>query len=547
MEKSKISKNLLFTQRHFELILKLNKTSFVEKNSLNDIFNVITESIVEGLDIDRASYWKFRDNKLKCINLYDNDAKAHLTHEDIQQRDLPVYFQALSDGIAIVADDVMTNEYTYELKENYLIPLGITDMLDLPIRENGKVTGVLCCEHRDSPRIWNESDLAFAKSVADILALMLEHYYSNKIERKLIESEKKLSLITENSLDGFLILENKKVTYASPSFYRILGYNNEEMLSFDVEAIYNNMHPDDMFRVRNFINENLKNQEKTFKCEFRTKIKNGGYSWREDTSSVVYDQNGIYTKYILISRDINQTKAATEEIKRLYEISQVQNKKLVDFTYIVSHNIRSNSCNISMLLDLIEETEDEVENQFYFKLLKESNEKLTETLHYLNETINIGNNNEDLKIAVNVKKEVEKVLEALNLLIKKENIKIIIKIDDDLLVETIPAYFESVLFNLVSNSIKYKSNINEPLIEISAEKIGSLFTISVKDNGLGIDLEKNKEKLFGMYKTFHNNDDAVGIGLFMTKNHVEKIGGKIEVFSKVNKGSEFKVSLYEQI
>ncbi len=547
MEKSKISKNLLFTQRHFELILKLNKTSFVEKNSLNDIFNVITESIVEGLDIDRASYWKFKENKLKCINLYDNQAKAHLTHNDIQQRDLPVYFQALSDGIAIVADDVMTNEYTHELKENYLIPLGITDMLDLPIRENGKVTGVLCCEHRDSPRIWNESDLAFAKSVADILALMLEHYYSNKIERKLIESEKKLSLITENSLDGFLIIENKKVSYASPSFYNILGYNNEEMLRFDVEAIYNNMHPDDVVRVRNFINENLKNQEKTFKCEFRTKIKNGGYSWREDTSSVVYDENGINSKYILISRDINQSKASSEEIKRLYEISQVQNKKLLDFTYIVSHNIRSNSCNISMLLDLIEETVDPVENQFYFKLLKDSNEKLTETLHYLNETINIGNNNEDSKIAINVKKEVAKVLEALNLLTKKDNIKIIVNIQDDLLIETIPTYFESILFNLVSNSIKYKSNINEPSIKISAEKIGSIFTISVKDNGLGIDLEKNKEKLFGMYKTFHNNDDAIGIGLFMTKNHVEKIGGKIEVTSKVNEGSEFKVSLYEQI
>ena len=100
-----------------------------------------------------------------------------------------------------------------------------------------------------------------------------QHYYSNKIERKLIDSEKKLSLITENSLDGFLIIENKKVSYASPSFYKILGYNNEEMLRFDVEAIYNNMHPDDMVRVRNFINENLKNQEKTFKCEFRTKIK----------------------------------------------------------------------------------------------------------------------------------------------------------------------------------------------------------------------------------------------------------------------------------
>ena len=67
----------------------------------------------------------------------------------------------------------------------------------------------------------------------------------------------------------------------------------------------------------------------------------------------------------------------------------------------------------------------------------------------------------------------------------------------------------------------------------------------MKDNGLGIDLEKNKEKIFGMYKTFHDNENATGIGLFMTKNHVETLGGKIEVLSKVNEGSEFKISLYE--
>ena len=162
MNKNSIGKELLFSQKHFELILRLNKMSFVEKNSITEIFNIITETLVEGLDIDRASYWKIEDQKLKCVNLFDRNAQDHLSHIDIDQHLLPIYFQALADGIAIVADDVMTNVYTQELKDSYLIPLGITDMLDLPIRENGVVTGVLCCEHRDSPRIWNESEIGRA-------------------------------------------------------------------------------------------------------------------------------------------------------------------------------------------------------------------------------------------------------------------------------------------------------------------------------------------------------------------------------------------------
>jgi PAS domain S-box-containing protein len=545
MEKGSISKNLLFSQKHFDLILKLNKISFVEKNSANDIFNVITESLVEGLNIDRASYWKFEDEKLKCVNLFDNDAKSHLSHIDIDQRDLPIYFQALSDGIAIVADDVMTNQYTQELKESYLIPLGITDMLDLPIRENGKVIGVLCCEHREDPRVWNESDLAFAKSVADILALMLEYFYSSKIEKKLIESERKVNLITEFSSDGFVVFEKSKVTYASPSYCSLLGFTKKEVLKLSSEDVLNNIHPDDREKIRIIVAKNLVLKNANFKYEFRFRTKSGNYLWREDTASVLYDEFGKYTKYILISRDINKAKIASEEIKRLYEVSQVQNRKLVDFTYIVSHNIRSNSCNISMLLDLIEDTKDAQEKEEYYKLLKESNNKLTETLHYLNETISVRNNTENLKIQVNVKKEIEKVLQSINAIIKNENVDVEINIDDNLEINTVPSYFESIMFNLISNSVRYKSNFEKPKIEINARKRVTICEIIVKDNGLGIDLDINKEKIFGMYKTFHNNDDAVGIGLFMTKNHVETLGGKIEVTSKINEGSQFKVSLYE--
>jgi sensor histidine kinase regulating citrate/malate metabolism len=70
---------------------------------------------------------------------------------------------------------------------------------------------------------------------------------------------------------------------------------------------------------------------------------------------------------------------------------------------------------------------------------------------------------------------------------------------------------------------------------------GDFVVLDIKDNGLGIDLKKHKAKLFGMYKTFHNNKEARGIGLFITKNQVEAMGGKIEVESTVNKGTTFKI------
>jgi signal transduction histidine kinase len=100
---------------------------------------------------------------------------------------------------------------------------------------------------------------------------------------------------------------------------------------------------------------------------------------------------------------------------------------------------------------------------------------------------------------------------------------------------------ESILLNFTSNALKYR-NPNVPLvITIESDVEAGKPILKVSDNGLGIDLAKHGEQLFGMYKTFHGNPTARGIGLFMTKNQVESLGGKISVESEPNKGTAFKI------
>ena len=117
----------------------------------------------------------------------------------------------------------------------------------------------------------------------------------------------------------------------------------------------------------------------------------------------------------------------------------------------------------------------------------------------------------------------------------------IIDVDKDLELKVIPAYWESVLLNLTSNALKYRSPERKARIRISNEREGNYQVLSVQDNGLGIDLTRYGDKIFGMYKTFHQNEDARGIGLFITKNQIEAMGGKIESQSEVGLGSQFKV------
>ena len=543
MSKSEINNGLLFNQEHFNLLIKLYKSSFIDYNSIEDIYKTITETAVKGLNIIRASYWEIENDSLICKDLFDKTNQTHTSGTKLYAKELPVYFQALKDGFAIIADDVNTNIHAQELKESYLIPLGIKNMLDLPIRKDGELIGVFCCEHNIENRNWSESDLAFTRSLCDILNLMTEQGKRREIEKKLLETERKISLITENSNDGFVIIEKGFLTYASPSYLEILGFTSDDLTNFTTFDIFHYIHKEDVKAVKEIVYKNLKEQNKYFKCQFRIRSKNGKYYWREDSACVLYDDDGNYSKYLIISRDISQMKSAEEKANKLFSLSKDLNAKLADFTHIVSHNIRSNTSNMTMLIDLIEDTEEFSEQKEYFKLLKQSNNKLSETISHLNDTIDLQFTSKKRKTEINIQTEINTILETFKEQIDFEKIKIELSITKDLTVYTIPTYFESIISNLISNAIKYKSPKRKLILKITARKEKRKTLITVEDNGIGIDLIKNKDKIFGMYKTFHNNSDAIGLGLFMIKNKVNVLGGSIKVESKINSGSLFKLVL----
>ena len=84
------------------------------------------------------------------------------------------------------------------------------------------------------------------------------------------------------------------------------------------------------------------------------------------------------------------------------------------------------------------------------------------------------------------------------------------------------------------------------MLSYDYEIIDGYKVLSISDNGLGIDLKKHKNSLFGMYKTFHKNQNSRGIWLFITKNQVEAMGGKIEVSSEPDRGTTFKIFFNEE-
>jgi PAS domain-containing protein len=381
-------KNLLYKQLHFELLTKLYKSSSEDYENIDDIYKTISESAINGLSIDRASFWEIIDNKLVCKNLYDTN--KHSIGDSIESREIPKYIEALNDGIAIVVNDTATDIHTQELLENYLKPLSITDILDLPVRKNGKLVGVFCCEHRDDPREWSESDLAFAKALCDILSLLLEQSERRRVEEEFAAYEKKIHLVTDNSKEWFMVFENRALTYMSPAFAAFFDISQENIQNYSLHDFYKNFHEQDGDKCLQIVNESEDKKIETIRYTYRIKSKQTNrFHWREDSMTIIYDYKKVKSnnKHIIVSRDITELKKSQKRVDTLYSVSKKLNKKILDFTHIVSHDIRSDASNISMLVDIIADTHNEDEKNKYLELLKQSNKKLLDTIYHLNETI----------------------------------------------------------------------------------------------------------------------------------------------------------------
>lgn len=320
--------------------------------------------------------------------------------------------------------------------------------------------------------------------------------------------------------------------------YRIYGVETSKKEGL-IELLMSMIHPDDQEYVRNFTK--VVGKQKVYNFDYRIIRADKSERVVSIFAEFQYDANGIPLRYYGIVQDITDRKKSEEEQKKLLEITSQQNSKLKNFTYIVSHNVRSHSSNITSLVNFLIATNDENERNEIIKMLVNTSQNLETTLLNLNDIISINEDTAKPRTAIYLKAEIEKTLDVLSGEIIKHSVLINNMVEPELKITAIPSYCESILLNLISNAIKYRSSERRPEIEISVEQIPDYVVLKVKDNGLGVDLKKNGAKIFGMYKTFHQNEDSRGIGLYLTKNHIESMKGKIQIESQVNVGTTFKV------
>jgi PAS domain S-box-containing protein len=354
-----------------------------------------------------------------------------------------------------------------------------------------------------------------------------------KLLETVITHTKDSVIITEADLnEGNL----PNIVYVNPAFSVTSGYKTDEIIGESLE----------IFRGPNSDEEEHDKLVKTIKAKKECQIETLSYKknkeeyWVNFSMLPVNNSDGELSHWVSIQRDVTEDKKREVEKEQLIKELTQNNKDLQQFSYITSHNLRAPLSNLTGLLNLIDDIP--IENQE----LKEIIDGFNKSTHLLNDTINdlvkvivIKDNPSVSKESLLLKDIFEDVFSQLDFLIGLH--KPIIKFDfyGVTFLNTNKSYLESILLNLLTNSIKYKSDTRKLKININAHQTQNSVVLIFNDNGIGIDLERNKDKIFGLYQRFHDYPDSKGLGLYLVKSQIETMGGTISIDSKVNVGTTF--------
>jgi PAS domain S-box-containing protein len=271
--------------------------------------------------------------------------------------------------------------------------------------------------------------------------------------------------------------------------------------------------------------------------------KNGEEFWINFSMIPVTNKDGEHSHWISIQRDVTEEKNKVKEREQLIRELTQNNKDLKQFSYITSHNLRAPLSNLTGLLNLVEDIPVEDPE------LKEIIDGFSKSTHLLNETINdlvkvviIKDNPSIQKEKVLIKEIFENVFDQLSFLIGLHKPILKIDLEEVTILNINKSYLESIFLNLLTNSIKYRSEGKQLRINISSKVVNDDLILTFKDNGIGIDLVRNKDKIFGLYQRFHNHPDSKGLGLYLVKSQVEAMAGTITVASEVGKGTTFTIT-----
>lgn len=364
------------------------------------------------------------------------------------------------------------------------------------------------------------------------LAVVHDVTERNKAREQLRQSEQKFRTISENFPNGAVAILDKDLTilYMAGKEFHVHDVNAD----YFEETIYTS-HFDTPEKEK--VIEKLQRVFKGNNIVFEASHQCNSYM----ISAVpLMERDGSINKIVLASQNITEQKRNEHEKELLIEELTQNNSDLRQFSYITSHNLRaplSNLLGIIKLLDLSLVTDDT--NSLLLKNFEECTLQLNDTVNDLINVLIIKNNVNAKKETLDMQEIFKRVFNSIQTTIDRSDVQLEVDFSEANEVQFNRTYLESILLNLLTNAVKYSSPKRQPVIKIYTKNAPEGVKLFFSDNGLGIDLKRYKDRIFGLYQRFHDHADSKGLGLYIVNSQIRVMGGEIDIESEVDKGTTF--------
>jgi PAS domain S-box-containing protein len=359
-------------------------------------------------------------------------------------------------------------------------------------------------------------------------------------ERKLISTTATFDAVVKGSVISLLICDWD---------FRIIELNQSAHNLFLLGILpHNTFVIDDLIEDARTV-ERMRNELISvgrFTSESTAKRLNGELFPVEIAAVVSSDMDSSEQRIYMTIFDISERKNHERERELLIQELTKSNTELKQFSYITSHNMRAPLTNLIAILDLIDmgKIHDEETLEMIYAMRMATN-NLNETLNDLIQILIIKGNSGIACLEVSLRYTLAKVMQSIQNMLRDSNTVIVSDFDAPTVFFD-QKYMESIFLNLITNSIKYARPGVTPEIAIKSFRHKNEVIMTFTDNGLGFDMDKVKNRIFGLYQRFHANNDSKGIGLYLVHSQITSLGGEIEVFSEVNVGTTFTLRFRNQ-
>lgn len=476
-------------------------------------------------------------------NLHNTTALQE--YKDLFNRNpLPVLVYELDSKKLVLANQAAETFYGYSGQE-----FAVRNIHDLQQQNENDIKSFAGIHHH----LNKKGDLILVEVITNLiqlnhktcrLAVIIEQPEPQHTTPSVISSGQQQLLLLESAInksaDGVIITKNtaadfcnSEIVYSNPAFHQLCGYSAQELLA-QTPTLVHKKYP------IKAVSANTQPFSETFETRFTNYKNNKIDFWVDYSVSPVEDEHGNITHFVAVYRDVSERKIAETESENIILELQESNQELKQFSYVISHNLRAPLANLTGLLSLLDlENITDEDTLELIGAVKSSTNNLNITVNDIIDVLLIRSEDDKIAVPLAVQTVWEKVKATLSNLIETADAQLEEDFTEAPIIYFKENYLESVLINLLSNALKYKSDDRKLIINLKTYTEKGEAVLVFEDNGIGIDMNRYGKQVFGLYKRFTNKAEGKGLGLYIVQAQVNAMGSKIEVKSELNKGTRF--------